>query len=88
MEGSEAKTASASATMARPAKTIAMLDVARFAFGIVFIVLGAGLLLEGAVGGRLFLDGVNRVFEFYVGLMSVVLGALLIAGMSKRSRGT
>ena len=65
-------------------------DVVRFILGSVFIVLGAGLLLEGLVGslygGRLFLSDVNRVFEFYVGLMSVTLGGLTLAGMSRRPR--
>ena len=69
---------------ARGRKTVVVSDILRFAFGIVFIVLGGGLLLEGALGSRLFLEGVNRVFEFYVGLMSVALGFLLIAGMSGR----
>ncbi len=62
-------------------------DVARFILGGIFIVLGAGLLLEGIAGSlygsRLFLDDVNRVFEFFVGLMSVTLGGLTIAGMNK-----
>lgn len=83
MEGSEGGTL-APVSEARGRKIIVVSDVLRFAFGMVFIVLGGGLLLEGALGSRLFLEGVNRVFEFYVGLLSVALGFLLIAGMSRR----
>ncbi len=89
MEGSDAKTDSAVARLAHPAKTATVLDVLRFVFGLVFVVMGVGLLLEAVLvaGGShyLYLEGVNRAFEFYVGVMSVALGGLLFGRMSQRS---
>ncbi len=87
MEGSDSKPrAAAQGPRRRP---VAAWDVLRFALGLVFLVLGAGLLLEGAVGALtgsglyLGMEGVNRVLEFYVGLMSAVLAGLLFAGMQR-----
>jgi hypothetical protein len=89
MEGSAGKTATAPPALVHQGRTIALGDLLRFAFGMVFIVMGLGLLLEAGVvslgGHYLYLEGLNRAFEFYVGLMSLPLGGLLIAGMSKRS---
>ncbi len=87
MEGSEANTPAVSTAARHVERTVVAWDVLRFLSGLVFILLGGGLLLEGAAGSRLFLDGVNRVFEFYTGLMSVALGGLLISGMSKHHAG-
>lgn len=87
MEGSDAEVRSTPNPPAGRGR-IGAFDVARFVLGLVFILLGGGLLLEGALGSlfgsRLFMffDGVNRAFEFFVGLMAVALGGVLLAGIS------
>ncbi len=57
-------------------------DVFGFGASIVLIVLGALLLAEGVFGSvtgtTLFLEGVNRGFEFVVGLVTVIVGASLM----------
>lgn len=57
-------------------------DVFSSGASIVLIVLGALLLAEGVVGAlngtTLFFEGVNRGFEFIMGLVTVIVGASLM----------
>ncbi len=57
-------------------------DVLNAGASIVLIVLGALLLAEGVVGAlngtTLFFGGVNRGFEFIMGLVTVIVGASLM----------
>jgi len=57
-------------------------DVAHFAAALFLIVLGALMLAEGIVGAMngstLFFEGVNRGFEFVVGLVTLIVGASLM----------
>ncbi len=87
MEGSERQVAAIPAP-GRPRRRLgAAFDVIRFILGFAFVTLGAGLCLEGAAaaltGHGLFwnLGGVNRSLEFFVGLMGIALGGLLVSGM-------
>lgn len=54
-------------------------DVFAFGASIVLIVLGALLLAEGVIGSvngtTLFFEGVNRGFEFIMGLVTIIVGA-------------
>ncbi len=54
-------------------------DIFSFGASIVLIVLGALLIAEGVIGSingtMLFFDGVNRGFEFIVGLVTIIVGA-------------
>ncbi len=63
-------------------------DVGRFVAGIVLIVLGALLLAEGIAGSitnsTLFFEGVNRGFEFIVGLVTLIVGASMIPEMKRQ----
>ncbi len=64
-------------------------DVARFAAGVLLIVLGALLLAEGVASTvtktAVFFEGVNRGFEFIVGLAIVIVGASLIPARKRPS---
>lgn len=57
-------------------------DVFGFGASVVLIVLGALLLAESIVGSMngttLFFEGVNRGFEFIVGLVTLIVGASLM----------
>ncbi len=57
-------------------------DIFGFGASIVLIVLGALLLAEGVAGSlngtMLFFDGVNRGFEFVMGLVTIIVGASLM----------
>ncbi len=57
-------------------------DVAGFGAGLVLIVLGALMLAEGIAGSitnsTLFFKGVNRGFEFVVGLVTLITGASMM----------
>lgn len=57
-------------------------DVAHFAAALFLIVLGALMLAEGIVGAMnqstLFFEGVNRGFEFVVGLVTLIVGASMM----------
>ena len=89
MEGSDTKTVPMGTRRAHAAKTTVVLVVLRLALGLVFLVMGAGLLLEGLVAGGaqyLYLEGVNRAFESYVGIMSLALAGLLFGRISTRPR--
>lgn len=57
-------------------------NIFEFGASVVLIVLGALLLAEGVIGSlngtMLFFDGVNRGFEFIMGLVTVIVGASLM----------
>lgn len=57
-------------------------DVAHFGAALFLIVLGALMLAEGIVGtmnnSTLFFEGVNRGFEFVVGLVTLIVGASMM----------
>ncbi len=57
-------------------------DVFSFGAAIVLIVLGALMIAEGIIGAlngtSLFFSGVNRGFEFVMGLVTLIVGASLM----------
>jgi len=57
-------------------------DVAHFAAALLLIVLGALMLAEGILGAMngstLFFGGVNRGFEFVMGLVTLIVGASMM----------
>ncbi len=57
-------------------------DIFAFGASMVLIVLGALLLAEGVIGSvngtMLFFEGVNRGFEFIMGLVTVIVGASMM----------
>ncbi len=62
-------------------------DVGRLGAGLLLIVLGALMLAEGIAGSItnsvLFFAGVNRGFEFVVGLVTVIVGASMVPEMKR-----
>ncbi len=89
MEGTSLRTGTGPVTQSRRRWMVVVSDTARFVLGWFFILFGAVLTLGGLVealtppGTFFVLWGTNPVLEFFVGLMGVALGGMVIGGMSK-----
>ncbi len=93
MEGTSVRPGMGRVTHSRRRWMVAVSDTGRFVLGWFFIIFGAGLTLVGLAeslttpGIFFVLWSTNPVIEFFVGLMGVTLGGMVIGGMSKPPQG-